>query len=812
MGLEAIAAIKSALSRVEPSITLPAPRRLPFFGAMANGLPGHHPELLEIYLDFRETHHNDLKSRSEYEKEFEAYAETSDRHFNTIFKILRDELKVELTQQEKEVIASVGESSGEKAKKVAKTPLDEYKALLLDLNDPEGSRCYDNYRGSIDLPTPNMDPTLKHYFVKKGLNQIAGKAFEVGNKTVVPLSDLITQDLHKEAIYNHQTIPEDGVKKRCIEGLIQKGLVYFVPNREAVYAASAVGICEGAATAESVYLSTEIPQIAAINGCNLPLSAISLIEFGSAENILYMADTKAKGYLDLDKMVNTLRAGIKAKGSNCLIGYAVPEIKGENQDFNDLLVAECSSVVGWEVRKAFAGLSSVSNESILDDDTNQYNKVDLAKHLPEKHNLRLLSKSISDATHIPQSTVILVGLGVFSSIACRAVRVGYERKGTLPISLYVVVEQPSGANKSRCVNEFTAPFQQAHKAHIDKNRTLLRNAKSVEKPEKEAVEFLENQLKVPLFTTNATPEGLESTLPYSNGSFAVVSAEQGAFNSLLGLSYGDGRASNNDLVLLGFNGDFMSSVRVTRDAFVGFVCGGITVFAQPQSVDKILNQSNGTGLSERFLMLAEPHALGSRNFLETSHIDEVYTEEYKKVCAEFASAVLHSPKSFTSLPILTLDSNGWLLIKSYRNKIEPELRDGGKLSHSALRGAASKIDMQIMKIAVNLHLLTGFDLSINVPNELVTAAIGIANDLLFSQVEMLKDKGVMGVKAEWQAVISYLSKRGKGAVVTDIINSLRNTKPFKDTSGNKSALIKTTVSDMVVAHKLVEKDGVYSVN
>lgn len=334
MTINAIAAIKSALSRVELSTTLSAPRRLVLFGALANGLPNHHKDLLEIYLEFRENHHNDRKSQADYVKEFEAYANTGKAHFNSIFKILKNELKVELTQSEKDALSKVGQSAGERAYKTAKTPLDQYHADLLDLNDPENSR---DYTIQISLPPRNDDPSFKNYFVSKGLTTVAGAAYESGDKTIVPLMDLITQDNHKGQIYNLQKIWLDGKKKRCIDGEPQKGVVYFVPDRVTVYAAATVGICEGVATAESVFLATGIPQIAAINSCNISLSAISLIEFGTAEKIFLVTDTDADAVKKAKITVSACRAGISAKGSNCRIDYVLPALEGSNKDFNDLM-------------------------------------------------------------------------------------------------------------------------------------------------------------------------------------------------------------------------------------------------------------------------------------------------------------------------------------------------------------------------------------------------------------------------------------------------------------------------------------------
>lgn len=441
--------------------------------------------------------------------------------------------------------------------------------------------------------------------------------------------------------------------------------------------------------------------------------------------------------------------------------------------------------------------------SILDDERH-YCKVDLLKHVDDKHPLKQLSLSIANATELPQSTVFLLGLGVFSSMATRRWRVNYQHGGSKPIALYVVAEQPSGTGKSRCLNTFQKPFHDAHSKHRKK---CIERIKELSKPKEkdapvednsEELENLSNALNVTLFVTNPTPEALEKSLKYSEGFFSAVSSEQGLFNTLLGLAYGDNKANNNDLVLNGFDGGYIHSMRVGREGYNGFVTGGITLFAQDGSVETVLKQSNGTGLSERFLMLAEKDNLGSRDWLKNKSIDKFYTDEYAKICNNFASDVLMNPEDFELLRELSIDDDGWHAINQYRNDIEPELKAGGRFSHASLRGAIGKVDIQIMKIAANLHILKHSQLPPStIDNDTVTSAINIVDELMEAHLDMLKDKGAIGAKAEYSAIIGYLSSKGKGLTQREIVNSMRTTQPFKSMTGSKSAAVNSAIDEMV---------------
>jgi hypothetical protein len=325
---------------------------------------------------------------------------------------------------------------------------------------------------------------------------------------------------------------------------------------------------------------------------------------------------------------------------------------------------------------------------------------------------------------------------------------------------------------------------------------------SPDQSERDALVAKKDWLFNGLFVTNSTPEGLEKTLIESNGFFSAVSSEQGLFNSLLGNSYGNARQNNNDLVLNGFDGGEVNSLRAGRAGFNGSVIGAVCCFAQQGSVETILNASNGTGVSERFLMLSEPHNLGIRNHKQVFNKDYWAETSYASQCDKFED-VIEDPLPPEDLIILTVSPEGFDLIKDYRNSIEAYLADGGRYSHISLRGAGCKIDMQIMKLSANLHL-SDFDQSTVIADKHVISAIRIANELLEANLRLCQAKGIMGLKAEFTAVINYMTAKHGVKSERELINSLRSTQPFKDFSGKKSNLIKDTLAAMTKEGLLVK--------
>jgi hypothetical protein len=261
------------------------------------------------------------------------------------------------------------------------------------------------------------------------------------------------------------------------------------------------------------------------------------------------------------------------------------------------------------------------------------------------------------------------------------------------------------------------------------------------------------------------------------------------------------------VVLIGFDSGKTGTLRIGRPTYVGRAAGGVALFAQNGSIEKLLNASNGTGLSERFLMLAEPHFLGKRDHINAPRIDRYTTAEYEEISKSIARVALDKDGEVS---VLSISTSGHLKIKEYRNQIEQHLADGGAYAvHKSLRGGAGKANMQIMKVAANLHLLDGGAYQGEIDDRHVTSAIHIVNDLLIAAFGLCHDKGLVGAKAEFTAIISYLSKKPKGAKITDIVNSLKSTQPFANMTSGKNAAIKAAIAEMVEQDLLTITDSFY---
>jgi hypothetical protein len=85
----------------------------------------------------------------------------------------------------------------------------------------------------------------------------------------------------------------------------------------------------------------------------------------------------------------------------------------------------------------------------------------------------------------------------------------------------------------------------------------------------------------------------------------------------------------------------------------------------------------------------------------------------------------------------------------------------------------------------------------SIDDEHVKAAILIANDLLEANLALCIDKGIIGFKAEYTAIINYLTSKSGDKSEGDIVNSLRNTQPFKSIEKKRPEAIRRALSEMV---------------
>lgn len=411
-----------------------------------------------------------------------------------------------------------------------------------------------------------------------------------------------------------------------------------------------------------------------------------------------------------------------------------------------------------------------------------------------------LAMSHAKARKFPANTSAIMALSLASTPVSMCYAVCYPDGTAVPTGLYVIAEQPPGTGKTSVVTRFSKPAELA----------VSKMNKRAEEKEIELKERNKDEAEIPkkfkMNITNGTTESLDAVMTLNNGHFSITSSEKGAINTMLGISYGDGKEANSDVLLKGFNAEWHSSTRVTRAGFDGFPYGSISLLSQDGIVDTLISASNGNGLAERFLMIDEPDMLGKRvhGIDDDKSVDHVTLEKYQKACNRIVSIFEQDrPDSFDDLKKLSISRKGWIKIYDVMNDIEPQIAEGGKYSSSLLRGSASKVDQKIMKIASVLYVIETLMSDGYVKSEIDEKYIDIAIDIAKLSIEYIHDimvnKGIIGYSAEKNAIEKvFIRANGRPLKWRELHNSLKNIKPFKDVKSDRAGAIKKALYKMVI--------------
>lgn len=389
-----------------------------------------------------------------------------------------------------------------------------------------------------------------------------------------------------------------------------------------------------------------------------------------------------------------------------------------------------------------------------------------------------LGAEIARVTEMPESTVVMTTMAALSGILSTTYTTGYPDGARLPIGMNVVAEQPPGAAKSRALNKIIKPWLKSVKQY---------NAKETERVEA-ANEENEGEQEKPFYITypisNATPEAVEQVMTKANtGHFFLQSAEQG----LVKILFGDGqkdRPKNFDLALKGFNGEFHAGCRVTRDKIEREVYGAVVCFAQAGSIKTILNNSDGDGLAERFIHIAEPHRLGQRTH-DTGPMSEWMEHEYQALISQVLMDFqgIDEKGDLDSLKYLGFSSKANGIIQKYKIRLEPKMQLHADNGENSMTAFLAKADIQARKMAAVMYLSdclsAGKPRLATIPDDYLNAAIELTDAALGHIEQVLTSLERMGPDAAKAAIYRQFDRKD-GRTARELKQNLKKVKPFKD--------------------------------
>ncbi len=430
------------------------------------------------------------------------------------------------------------------------------------------------------------------------------------------------------------------------------------------------------------------------------------------------------------------------------------------------------------------------------------------------HPLATYSRDVADSIQISRDSTFLIGLGLTSAVVGSSYCIKTPWDAELPLGLYVTAEQPPAAGKSGVMAAFQKPFRTAlRRMNEERDNALDALEAQIDAADDPAIKGeLQEQLQgkpkpVRGWISNATPEALEKeAINPNSGFFMLASDERGLLNSVFGLSYGKGSPVNMDAALKGFDGGSYVSVRATRRGFDGEVHGSIVCFAQPGSIEAIMFASGGTGLAERFLWLSDDHNLGKRDHLKPWSKPD--SEPFTRLCDEITKVMPYRP-SIDRLAPLAIPAALLVQLRMSKQEIERDLGDDGRFGNDAVRGAAGKFDLQVMKISailhVSRHLMQGMTVPPNIGAADFEIALTMCRELLERYRLALVSKRIIGFGAEADAVIDYLEKFPNGKDLEQAKNSLRSKAVFK---GRSTKQIAVTIDKLSAAGIAIIETGI----
>ena len=400
--------------------------------------------------------------------------------------------------------------------------------------------------------------------------------------------------------------------------------------------------------------------------------------------------------------------------------------------------------------------------------------------------LAQFASELAKSAKMPRNTTFLTVLSIFSSVSCRYRSAAYQYGAVQPIGLNFCGEQPPSASKSRVLQASQKPiFEQIRARNKGIYSEIAKLEMQLETNELDKDEIKEVKVKISNkktdlrrsfeFITDTTPEALDSSLQDSSGYFSIASAEQGAINTLFGITYGDGKGgiSNKDLILKGFNGEWHRSMRKGRETYSGNVVGCVTALAQSGMIKNLLNASGGSGAVERFILWSEKSLLGTRDHTKYHKINEPIQNRFDNTLVEIYKSIDNTP--YLDILSLTISDRMWHQVALRRNELEPTIAESGINSAKLLQGAIGKYDLFVMKIAANLHLSVDLNSTL-IRDERVKEAMVIADAYLLHVKSLINEQVVEALSDRETVILEWIGiKRKKGV---DIAKGLFRKKCF----------------------------------
>lgn len=338
--------------------------------------------------------------------------------------------------------------------------------------------------------------------------------------------------------------------------------------------------------------------------------------------------------------------------------------------------------------------------------------------------LRSYVEAVAVHTQTPVDMAAGAALGVLAACLQGKVKVEGNIGHYEQTSLYIFLIAPPGSRKSAVIHAMTAAIEDYEQKYNEENKTAMRRNRQERESLQRDINRLTRQLEakydkltelelqhtqdklaelpeikpLQIFTDDCTSESMVRLLRDNHGRMALISAEGGAFDNIVGRYT---KKPNLDVWLKGICGDTIRVDRINREPdYIRNPALSMIISAQPGVLSEIMQNSllDGRGFLARLLYINIPSAAMPKAF-QSALIPAAIQEDYHNLIFHLLNLSENEPITLHLAPeaVNRMDK----LCRS----IEAYLRN----EHRDMREWGSKYIGLVLRIAGLLHIAADGD-------------------------------------------------------------------------------------------------------
>ena len=403
--------------------------------------------------------------------------------------------------------------------------------------------------------------------------------------------------------------------------------------------------------------------------------------------------------------------------------------------------------------------------------------------------LRSYVEAVAIHTQTPVDMAAGAALGVLAACLQGKVKVEGNIGHYEQTSLYIFLIAPPGSRKSAVIHAMTAAIEDYEQKYNEENKAAMRRNRQERESLQRDINRLTRQLEakydkltelpaikpLQIFTDDCTSESMVRLLRDNQGRMALISAEGGAFDNIIGRYT---KKPNLDVWLKGICGDTIRVDRINREPdYIRNPALSMIISAQPGVLSEIMQNSllDGRGFLARLFYINIPSAAMPKSF-QSAPIPTAVQEDYHNLIFHLLNL------SENELIILHLAPEAINRMDELCHSVEAYLRN----EHRDMREWGSKYIGLVLRTAGLLHIAA--DGAGDIQMETVENAIQIGS---YAFYHALYAYSILGADETIERALHIVTKLRKLSVTSisrsDLYQKCRG-KFFRDAKEMEPAL------------------------